>query len=74
MPVIISAIAFGAAHLVLLATDASAFFLVRIVLFTTCLGLVAGYYQEKYNNHFYAIIVHMSGNFLAVIASFSLQQ
>jgi membrane protease YdiL (CAAX protease family) len=74
LPVIISAIAFGAAHLVLLTTDASALFLVRIVLFTTCLGIIAGYYQEKYNNHSYAIIVHMSGNFLAIIASFSLQQ
>lgn len=69
LPVIISAIAFGLAHLVLLTTGVSSFFLLRIVVFTICLGLIAGYYQEKYNNHSYAIIVHMTGNSLAVIAA-----
>jgi membrane protease YdiL (CAAX protease family) len=69
LPVMVSAIAFGAAHLILITTGVSALFLIRIILFTTSLGILAGYYQEKHNNHVYAIIVHMTGNSLAVIAS-----
>jgi membrane protease YdiL (CAAX protease family) len=72
-PVIISAIAFGLAHLVLLYTDVSTLFICRIVIFTTCLGLIAGYYQERYDNHAYAILVHMAGNSLAVIAAFTIK-
>jgi len=72
LPVILSAIAFSAVHLVLLTTGVSTLFLLRVVIFTFCLGIVAGYYQEKHNNHIYAIIVHMTGNSLAVIASLSL--
>ncbi|MBK9928910.1 MAG: CPBP family intramembrane metalloprotease [Saprospiraceae bacterium] len=72
LPVIISAIAFSAVHLILLTTGVNSLFLIRIVIFTFCLGLVAGYYQEKHNNHLFAIIVHMTGNSLAVIASLSL--
>jgi membrane protease YdiL (CAAX protease family) len=70
VPVIVSAIAFGMAHLVLLSTEVSVLFVIRIVIFTTCLGLIAGYYHEKYNNHAYAILVHMSGNLLAVLGAF----
>ena len=70
VPVIVSAIAFGLAHLILITTGAGFFFLLRIVLFTTILGLIAGYYQEKHNNNAYAIIVHMSGNLLAVLGAF----
>lgn len=66
-PIIISALAFGLAHLILIRTGVGSLFLVRIVLFATCLGLIAGYYQEKYDNNSYAIIVHMSANFLGVI-------
>ncbi len=72
LPVIISALAFGAAHLVLISAGVTIFFLFRIVVFTTCLGLLAGYYQEKYNNNFHAIIVHMAGNTLAVIGALSM--
>jgi len=70
LPVIISASAFGLAHLILLKTGASPFFLLRIVVFVTCLGLLAGYYQEKYDNNSYAIIVHMTGNSIGVISIF----
>jgi membrane protease YdiL (CAAX protease family) len=73
VPVIISAIAFGLAHLVLLHTDVSGLFICRIIIFTTCLGLVAGYYQEKYSNHIYAVMMHMAGNSLAVIAAFAMK-
>ena len=68
-PVIISAIAFGLAHLILITTGVGGLFLLRIVVFTTILGLIAGYYQEKYDNNAFAIIVHMSGNSIGVIAA-----
>ena len=67
LPVIISALAFGLAHLILITTGAGIVFLVMIVLSTTCLGLVAGYYQEKYANNAYAIIVHMAGNSIPLL-------
>ena len=67
--VIISAIIFGLAHLILITTGAGLMLLIRVVVFTTVLGLVAGYYQEKHNNNAYAIIVHMSGNLLAILGS-----
>lgn len=72
LPVFISAIAFGMAHLILISGGVGIPFLVRIVLFTSALGIVAGYYQEKYDNFLYAVIVHMSGNTLAVIGSFAM--
>lgn len=40
-----------------------------MVLGPTLLGIVAGYYQEKYENNFYAIIVHMAGNLMGVIGA-----
>lgn len=67
VPVLISATVFGLAHLILVTTGASGFFLVRIVIFTTVLGIIAGYYQEKYENNAYAIIVHMAGNFMGLL-------
>ena len=70
MPVIISALLFGLAHLILITTGAGSLFILKIVVFTFILGLFAGYYQEKFNNHAYAIIVHMSGNLFAVIGAF----
>jgi membrane protease YdiL (CAAX protease family) len=67
LSVIISALAFGLGHLILISTGVNSAFLIRIVLFTTILGIVAGYYQEKYDNNAYAIIVHMAGNSIGVI-------
>ena len=67
LPVIIAAVLFGLGHLVLIQSGAGTLFLVRVVTATTVLGLVAGYYQEKYNNNAYAIIAHMGGNLLALI-------
>lgn len=69
VPVIIGAVAFSLAHLILITSGANTFFVVRTLVFTFVLGLIAGYYQEKYNNNVYAIIVHMSGNFIGLIAS-----
>jgi membrane protease YdiL (CAAX protease family) len=67
--VIMSALAFGLAHLLLIRTGVGVIFLIRVVIFTTTLGLIAGYYQEKHDNNAFAIIVHMAGNSLAVIGS-----
>ena len=63
----IAAVLFGLGHLVLISTGAETLFLVRVVTATTVLGLVAGYYQEKYENNAYAIIAHMAGNLLGLI-------
>lgn len=67
LSVIVSALTFGLAHLILIATGANIAFLIKAVIFTTLLGIVAGYYQEKYDNNAYAIIVHMAGNSIGVI-------
>ena len=65
---IISGVLFGLAHLVLLYTGASVAFVLRIVLLTTTIGIIAGYYQEKYeNNTLVAIVVHMTINSIALI-------
>ena len=69
LPVIISAVAFGLAHLILITTGASGLLILRVVMFTTVLGLIAGYYQEKYDNNVYAIIVHMAGNWFGFVAA-----
>lgn len=69
VPVIISAVAFGLAHTVLFFSGVGVVFVIRVVVFTMLLGLVAGYYQEKHNNHAYAIIVHMAGNALGVLSA-----
>jgi len=70
LPVIISAVVFGLIHLILLTTGVSGLFATRIVIFTTVLGLFAGYYQEKHNNNAHAIIVHMAGNLMGLVAAF----
>jgi membrane protease YdiL (CAAX protease family) len=67
LSVIISALTFGLSHLILITTGVNSAFLIRVVIFTTLLGIVAGYYQEKYDNNAYAIIVHMAGNSIGVI-------
>ncbi|MBN1924328.1 MAG: CPBP family intramembrane metalloprotease [Prolixibacteraceae bacterium] len=73
LPVIISALMFGAAHLILITTGASGLFILRIVLFTFFLGLLSGYHQEKNNNNIHAIIAHMGGNVLSIVSVFMVQ-
>jgi len=67
LPVIIAAIMFGCAHFVLLASGQSISFVIKIFCFTSVLGVIAGYYQEKYHNNAYAIITHIAGNLFAII-------
>ena len=68
LPVLISALAFSLAHLILLASGVGTWFIIRILIFTFALGLVAGYYQEKHDNHIFAILVHMAGNLMGLIS------
>ncbi len=68
LPVLISALAFSLAHLILIVSGVGILFLVRILVFTFALGLIAGYYQEKHNNHIFAILVHMAGNLMGLIS------
>ena len=68
LPVLISALTFSAAHLILLASGVDTMFIIRILVFTFVLGLIAGYYQEKHDNHIFAILVHMAGNLMGLIS------
>ncbi len=68
LPVLISALTFSAAHLVLLASGIDAMFIIRVLVFTFVLGLIAGYYQEKHDNHIFAIFVHMAGNLMGLVS------
>ncbi len=72
LPVIIGAITFSLVHLNLITSGAGAFFLARTLIATFTLGLIAGYYQEKYDNNAYAILTHMAGNFMGLMAAFIL--
>ena len=68
VPVLISAMAFGLVHLIVITSGSGTLFVIRSVVFATTIGLIAGYYQEKYDNNAYAITVHMAGNFVALVA------
>lgn len=70
LSVIIAGLSFGLMHLGTIRYGVSYAFLVQIVTFTSVLGVLAGYYQEKYDNFSYAILVHMSGNLLGVLSVF----
>ena len=71
-PVLLSGVLFGLAHLILLTSNTSGPIIFRVVLSTTILGFVAGYFQEKHKSILPAIIIHMTGNFPALIMSFVL--
>ena len=63
VPVIISAVLFGLAHFVLLKTGANIASVFSIVLGATVVGLIAGYFQEKYeNNTLLGMVVHVTFN------------
>lgn len=67
LPVLIAAFMFGLSHLILLSSGKSVFFVLGIVISSSILGTIAGYYQEKHNNTAYSILVHMSGNLVGLI-------
>ncbi len=62
VPVIIGAITFGLVHLVLLMAGQGFVTTLHVVISAILVGLIAGYYQEKYDNNAFAVIVHMSAN------------
>lgn len=67
--VIVSAIMFGLFHIIPFNSDNSIIFTAGMLIAPSLLGIVAGYYQEKYNNNAYAIIVHMAGNLMGIIGT-----
>lgn len=70
---IISGVLFGLGHLILLTSGADLPFVLRILFFTTIVGIMNGYFQEKYeNNTLVPIIAHITVNtigFLIMIVS-----
>jgi len=67
LPVIIGGIVFGLAHLILLTAGATGPYVFRIVLITSIIGIIAGYFQEKHQNILPAIAVHMASNLPGLI-------
>ena len=67
--VILSALMFGFFHVIPFNSDKTIIYTTGMVIVPILLGIVAGYYQEKYDNNAYAIIVHMSGNLMGVIGT-----
>lgn len=72
LPVILSGILFGLSHLILLTSDASGSAIFRIVMMTTLVGFVAGYFQERHKSILPAITIHMTINLFGLIGSFML--
>ncbi len=71
--ILISALLFSMAHLSLLLVGSGFEFVFKILLMTFILGLLAGYYQEKYQNTAYAILVHMGANLTGLIGMLLMQ-
>ena len=72
MPVLLSGVLFGLSHLILLTSNTSGPAIFRIVIMTTMVGFVAGYFQEKHKSILPAIIIHMTANLPGLIMSFVL--
>lgn len=70
LPVVISGVLFGLAHLILLGTETSGPVIFIIVLMTTIVGTIAGYFQEKHKSILLAIVIHMTANLPSLIMSF----
>lgn len=62
LPVIVSALFFGAMHLMLLTLGVNTFLVLNIVFFGIILGIIAGYQREQTNSLVPAIIVHLCFN------------
>ncbi len=56
-------------HFALIGTGASFNFVIQIVISGMFLGMIAGYFQEKYNNFTIAFIVHMTANLSGMLLS-----
>ncbi|KPJ72659.1 hypothetical protein AMJ52_05655 [candidate division TA06 bacterium DG_78] len=62
VPILISALFFGAMHIMLLTTGMNVYMVLAVVVTCFILGLLAGYYREKTGSLIPAIIVHMVFN------------
>ncbi len=67
--VIISALMFGLYHIIPFNADDTMIYITGMVIAPFLLAIIAGYYQEKYDNNVYAIIVHMAGNVVGIIGT-----
>jgi membrane protease YdiL (CAAX protease family) len=67
--VIIGGILFGLMHFGMMSMGASFDFVIQVVITATIIGMIAGYYQEKYNNFSYAVIVHVTSNLTGLLIS-----
>ena len=67
LPVIIGGILFGLIHFGMMEMGASFDFAIQIVIVAMIMGMIAGYFQERYNNFSYAIIVHVTSNLIGFI-------
>ena len=72
LAVTISAVMFGLYHIIPFNSHSSLLYAVAMFTSPLILGLVAGYYQEKYDNNFYAIVVHMAGNLMGIIGTIAM--
>ncbi len=74
VPVFVSALFFGAMHIMLITTGMNVYMVFAVVISTFILGLIAGHYREKTDSLIPAIIVHMifniSGTLLGLLSQF----
>ena len=70
LSVLLSGVLFGLGHLLILTTGADLPFVFRILFFTTIVGIMNGYLQEKYeNNTLVPIIAHITVNTIGFLIS-----
>jgi len=69
LPVLISGILFGLIHFSLITLGASFNFTFKIVFSAIIIGVIAGYFQEKFNNFLIAFIIHLTANLSGFLLS-----
>ncbi len=70
LSVLLSGVLFGLGHLLILTTGADLPFVFRILFFTTIVGVMNGYLQDKYeNNILVPIIAHITVNTIGFLIS-----
>lgn len=69
LPAILTGVLFGLGHLILLTTETSGPMIFRIVVMTSVVGIIAGYFQEKHQSILPAIVIHMTVNLPGLITS-----
>ncbi len=67
LPVIISALLFGLAHLGNLASDSNFLFVFYIIIYSFLLGIISGYFKEKSGSIYPSCAIHSFANFLSPV-------